>query len=189
MDPEHESELEALEQTVVERFKHQKHWELTDQISAERDRRLLFTLRAELRALNYDTPEPRLGAQETREQMEVIQSRARALVSLLEEKESQLMLDDLEASMLCEVSRLNLLTFLKVFQADKSADEVTEDSSPSPVREEIARLNDQIANSNDKIEAYKYRLIVKVRVISSLSSSSSCDFSSFRIKNFQRSNP
>ena len=72
MDPEHESELEALKQTVVERFKHQKYWELTDQISGERDMRLLFTVRSELRALNYDTPEPRLGAQETREQMELI---------------------------------------------------------------------------------------------------------------------
>jgi hypothetical protein len=44
--------------------------------------------------------------------MVAIQSRARALVTLFEDKQSHL---TLEASMLCEVSHLNFLNFLKVF--------------------------------------------------------------------------
>jgi hypothetical protein len=58
------------------------------------------------------------GGQEPEMGDEEIQSNARALLSLFEDKESKLMVEDLEASMLCEVFRLNLLTFLKVFQVE-----------------------------------------------------------------------
>jgi hypothetical protein len=186
LDPEHESELEALKQSAVERFKHRKYLELSQEIKSQRDKRTLFLLKSELRALNYVPPETRSGGQETAEEETVaIQSRARALVTLFEEKESQLMLEDLEASMLCEVSRLNFLNFLKVFQAEVDL------GDGDGVGEVSSALREEISNLNNQIVVLRSGLIVKVPPpppLPPLHSSLTRDFL-FSNKNFQRSNP
>jgi hypothetical protein len=115
LDPEHQRDLEEFKKRAVQRFKHQKYSELTEEIKTQTDKRLLRGLKAELRALKYDPEtrgqEPELGEEEMR-------SKARALLSVFEEKESQLMVEDLEASMHCEVSRLSFLSFLRVFKVE-----------------------------------------------------------------------
>jgi hypothetical protein len=116
LDPEHQRELEELKKNAVERFKYQKYLELTEQIKSQRDKRLLFLLKSELRALRFD-PETRRGQEPEMGEGEM-RSKARALLSLFEEKKSQLMVEDLEASLHCDVSRLNFLSFLKVFKME-----------------------------------------------------------------------
>jgi hypothetical protein len=58
------------------------------------------------------------------------------------------MVEDLEASMLCEVSRLNLLNFLKVFQVELGLELGSGDSAAKEEKqerdEEISKLNEQI---------------------------------------------
>jgi hypothetical protein len=154
LDLEHENELQDLQKSIVERFKQQKYSKLTDEIKIQKDKRLLFILKSELRALKYDPTEKRSKGQEDSE--DVIQSRIRTLLTLFEEKESQLMVEDLEASMLCEVSRLNFLNFLRVFQVEMElGDGDGVDEVSSPLREDISKLHEQIL-------VLKSGLIVKV---------------------------
>jgi hypothetical protein len=142
----------------VERFKHRKYLELSQEIKSQRDKRTLSILKSELRALNYVPPETRSGGQETAAEEETlaIQSRARALVTLFEEKESQLMLEDLEVSMLCEVSRLNFLNFLKVFRAEVDL------GDGDGVGEVSSALREEISNLDNQIVVLRSGLIVKV---------------------------
>jgi hypothetical protein len=147
LDPEHQRELGEFKKIAVQRFKHQKYLELTEEIKTQTDKRLLFTLKAELRALKYDPEtrgqEPELGEEEMR-------SKARALLSVFEEKESQLMVEDLdlEASMHCEVSRLSFLSFLRVFKVEvEDANQISSaetDQLVSGLRGEVAALNDRV---------------------------------------------
>ena len=137
----------------MESFKHQKYIELTEEMKSQKDTQMLFLLRAKLRALSYD-PETRVGVEEIREQRKTIESRARSLLMLFEEKE-RLVVEDLEASLLCEVSRLNLLNFLKVFGVDlKLGGDVSSeerDQLISGLRGEVQMLSDQVVVLRSKI--------------------------------------
>jgi hypothetical protein len=177
LGPDHQRELEELKQSAVKRFKHLKYLELTKEIKSQRNKDSLFLLKAKLRALNYD-PETQgggAGSQEPEMGDEEIQSKARALLSLFEDKESQLMVEDLEASMLCEVSRLNLLTFLKVFQVelhlepelgsgDGSGDgkETENQMSPEEAAQLISGLRGEVKTLSEQVIVLRSEKIVQV---------------------------
>jgi hypothetical protein len=67
----------------------------------------------DLKFLNFDP------SQESVVPLETLQAQVLELHREMEDRKHDLMLENnLEASMLCEVSRLNLLNFLKVFQVE-----------------------------------------------------------------------
>jgi hypothetical protein len=88
--------------------------DLKEKIAKTKEKKTLSLLNEELRLLSHvPAPDPSLVLP-----LETIQSQATRLLAELADRESQLMDEDaLEASMLCEVVRLNLLNLLRIFEA------------------------------------------------------------------------
>ena len=104
----------------------------------------------DLQSLNFDPN------QESVLPLETIQAQALEFHRELKDREHNLAVEnDLEASMLCQVSRLNFLNFLKVFQVEVEFGDERVGEVLSPMREEISKLNEQIL-------VFKSNLIIKV---------------------------
>jgi hypothetical protein len=141
---------------LIERFKHertlelnetkyQKYLELTERIKDSTDKKALYSLNAELKSLNY-VP---LEASNT-DCLEEIQKQIKRINSQLVAQERQLMDDgEFEASMLCEVERLNLLNLLKVFEFPIDFDDVdlgqtNDERVISSLQEQTSRLEGEL---------------------------------------------
>jgi hypothetical protein len=135
--------LREIQSFVVIRFKSQRALELQKEIKSlgNRDVNKKRLLLLDLKSLNFDP------AQESVVPLETLKARVLELHRELEDRKHDLILEnDLEASMLCEISRLNLLNFLKVFQLELEMG--SEDSNAKGGKqerdEEISKLNEQI---------------------------------------------
>jgi hypothetical protein len=108
--------------------------------------------------------------------LEAIRSQVRALHDQYEELESQLLEEDqLEASMLCEVDRLNLGNLLRVFGIEVEIDfgstssqsfsqPSVEDDSRRQSDNMISDLEQRVSNLKEEIVLLRSELIVKVRL-------------------------
>jgi hypothetical protein len=170
LDEDLRLELHDLESCAMERFKHevryQKFLELDEKIKTiaqDKDKRnyqnnriALVSLNKELKALNYD---PSVESANVIA-LETLQSRVQEAMQRLEERENLLLLeDDLEASMLCEVSRLNLLNFLKVFQVEM---DLEPELGPGDDNQLISRLRGEVKTLSDKVIVLRSEKIVQV---------------------------
>jgi alanyl-tRNA synthetase len=184
-DPEasYLQEFEFLKRSVIARFQNQRteelnqvrresyqrqKTELTEKIKrAEKakDRKTFANLNAELKSLNYDPVEIDIS---TIVSLETIQTRAKQLHDQLEAKETELMEDNnLEASMLCEVKRLNLLNLLKVFEVkielgENSVVTVGEEKEENS-RQFISELQSELSRFADIISTLESDLVLKVK--------------------------
>jgi hypothetical protein len=114
-----------LKKAMVDRYKQQsneekrpKYLELTQSLQraqVTQEKKMIAFLMKDLKALNYvahveGSPSPIVVS------LESLQTQVKELHSRYEERERQLLqADDVEASMLCEVDRLNLLSLCRVF--------------------------------------------------------------------------
>jgi hypothetical protein len=180
--PSHEA-IEQLKGFVIERFKHhinvQRAAELNEKIKNDtsRDKKLLSVWKTELKALTSLPPSSDAAS------LDRIQLLAQELIHKFEEYEDQL-LDDvgLEASMLCEVKRLNLLNFLRVFEVEVNFDHrapshphpsaastyptgLRSDQNTNTNDEEMLKLQKQISLLEEKNVCLQYELIHKERAV------------------------
>lgn len=171
--PSHEA-IEQLKGFVIERFKHQSNVqraaELNEKIKNDtsRDKKLLSVWKTELKALASLPPSSDAAS------LDRIQLLAQELIHKFEEYEDQL-LDDvgLEASMLCEVKRLNLLNFLRVFEVEVNFDHrapshphpSASDQDTNTNDEDMLKLQKQISLLEEKNVCLQYELIHKERAV------------------------
>jgi hypothetical protein len=117
--------LDDLKKAMVDRYKHQsneekrsKYLELTQSLQraqVAQEKKMIASLMKDLKALNYVAP-VEVSPSPIVVSLESIQTQVKELHSRYEERERQLLeADDVEASMLCEVDRLNLLSLCRVF--------------------------------------------------------------------------
>jgi hypothetical protein len=146
-----------LKQSLLERFQHerilelnetkyQKFLELSEKIKDTKEKKALYSLNAELKALNYVPLEP-----SDMVCLETIQTRVQRIHQHLVTQERQLMDDgEFGASMLCEVERLNLLNLMKVFEIPVAFEDVglgqqtNDERELSALREQTSLLEEQL---------------------------------------------
>ena len=113
LDAELSIQLNEIKKGVMRRFKHQRFVDLNEElkkIDKKDDKR--FVLNGRIRALKYD---PSLDGHNIIS-FEDIELKVKDLIKKLEEREHNLIEEDGEASMLCELNIVNLITFLKHFE-------------------------------------------------------------------------
>jgi hypothetical protein len=156
---------EDLKQSVATRYKHlkevefresqqQKLVELTEKLNATKDKKAISILTKELKALPSFSAIPDLSDASS---LESIHNCAQELHRLLREREDQLLAEDeLEASMLCEVDRLSLLTLLRVFEVGVDLGVgvgVDDHSKGSEDPEALSRLSEQLVRLESALVA------------------------------------
>lgn len=96
--------------------------------------------------------------------LDTIHARVQEFHRDLEDRKHDLVDTDLEASMLCEVSRLNLLNFLKVFEVEMEHKEQGNDHQISSEKKDdlILRLQNEVRALNDQVIALRSDKIGKV---------------------------
>jgi hypothetical protein len=179
--------IEQLKGFVIDRFKYQKEMEsnlqrvseLNEKIRNSRDKKLLSIWKTELKALNCVVTSSQSTSAASLDVMplEQIQSLAQNLIHQFEEYEEEL-LDEvsLEASMLCEIDRLNLLNFLHIFEVEVTMDRYPpppcpgtrtheSDTSKPSDDEEIFKLQKQISLLKEETVLLQYELIQKERAV------------------------
>jgi hypothetical protein len=177
MSSEYLQELNSLRQSVVQRFKqqriselnelrHRRYLEQVEELTEKikkaeqtRERRTVYLLKEDLKSL---APVLLPDSSDTIS-VESIQYRAQNLHGWLSAKEEQLMSEDeLEASMLCEVDRLNLLTLLRVFEVKV---DFVEDSTGKQVGESQELFTDfqkELSVLADRIRELEAEVVKKV---------------------------
>jgi hypothetical protein len=183
------SSFESLKRSVIERFTNErilelnsiKHAEYLEQVDkliekikkAEKakDKKTLFALNEELRVLTAAGVALRDGNAASADaiaSLEMIQSRAKELYEELEAKEEALMIGgELEASLLCEVDRLNLLNLLKVFEVElhvSPGDDQRDENqiSPEVAAQLISGLRGEVKTLSEQVIVLRSEKIVQV---------------------------
>jgi hypothetical protein len=138
--------MEEFKKSAMERYIHQKeldyqrqrYLELTEKINSARDKQTRSLLTKELKSLSpVSTTLPSSSS------LESLQERARELHRLLREREDELLAEEFEASMLCQVDRLNLLTLLRVFEVEVDLGE-GDDEGGGDDRHLVSKLTEQL---------------------------------------------
>jgi hypothetical protein len=168
-----------LKRSVIARFQNQRARELSEaksenllKLRAEletkiekakkaKDKKSEANLKAELRSLSEDSvplDDSNIVSLET------IQCRAKELHDQLATKEEEFMGEDkLEDSMLCEVNKLNLLNFLKVFEVkiELVEDSLREEKEQNP--QLVSELRSEVSRLSEMISGLESELILKVK--------------------------
>jgi len=100
---------------VLRRYKHDKYLELNEElrkIDPRRDKKTFLDLNSELRSLNYNSNRDGDNLMELTE----IESKVKEIIEELEERETSLLDEDGESSMLCKLNMINLINLLKHFK-------------------------------------------------------------------------
>jgi hypothetical protein len=145
-----------IQTSVKARFKSQRALELQEEIKSlgNRDVNKKRFLLLDLKSLNFDP------AQDSVVPLEALQTRVLELHREMEDRKHDLMLEnDLEASMLCEVSRLNLLTFLKVFQVEMDLEPELGSGDDNQL---ISRLRGEVKTLSEQVIVLRSEKIVQV---------------------------
>jgi hypothetical protein len=156
--------LREIQASVTLRFKSQRYSEWQEELKSlgSKEVKKKKHLLLDLKSLNFDPAQESAAAVVP---LETLQARVLELHGELEDRKHDLILaNDLEASMLLEVSRLSFLSFLKVFEmevdlvvpnedqdngggggnAKEGKDDDQTDEATSLLREEISKLNEQV---------------------------------------------
>lgn len=125
--------------------KYQKFVELTERIKDTKEKKVLYSLNTELKALNYvPLEQPEMVC------LEEIQARIQGLHDRLISQERRMMEDgEFGASMLCEVERLNLLNLAKVFEVpivleDLDLGQTNDERELAALREKTSQLEEML---------------------------------------------
>ena len=143
--------LVEVKREVMRRFKHLKYEELNEElrkVDRRRDKMKYNHLNTELKSLQYNPSSDGVNIVS----LEEIESKVKSLIADLRRREEDLMNEDGESSMLCDLSVLNLMSFLKHFgvemsvgeDCDKDKENSKEDSKNKDLLEELERKHNEI---------------------------------------------
>ena len=173
---EFDSRLREIQSSVAVYFKSQRYWKLQEEIKSlgNKDPNKKRWLLLDQKSIHFDPT-----TQESVPQLDTIHAQVLELHRELEDRKDTLLVmeNDLAASMLCEVSRLNLLNILKVFEVEMrfsgdesvpSDDNGARDESISHIREEIFLLRTGLKEKQSIITKYERQQGIGLKVCSLL---------------------
>ena len=155
--------VKEIKINVMRKFKHQRFVELNEELKTinKKDKKSYLALTGEIRALKYD---PNLDGVNIMNEEE-IKSSVKSLIEELETRERDLIEEDGECSMLCELNVVNLISFLKHFKVEMNVDGHNNDTSNKEMKEmkeEIEKNKLTLRMLNDRCNSLENNLKQKV---------------------------
>ena len=117
LDEELSMKLKEIKRNVMKRYKHERYLELNEEmrrIDKKKERKQYLFINSEIKSLNYNSNTDGVDVM----RLEEIECEVKNIIEKLEERERDLIDEDGESSMLCELNVMNLISFLKHFKVE-----------------------------------------------------------------------